>query len=208
MLLNLMAKDPAFLFYSSDFLTGTQFFTHEQRGKYITLLCLQHQTGHLSSEDMIKICGTHDKDIFKKFTKDDAGLYFNERLEIEVNKRRNFSESRRKNRLGDPLKPRPAKGKKMSKSYVPHMENENENSFSNNNSKGRKKKFTPPTLEDVKVFFREKGYSEYGAAKAHEHYELADWHDTHGNPVLSWKQKMNTNWLKPEFKIKPKTVNI
>ena len=40
-------KDPAFLFYSSDFLTGTMFFTDEQVGKYIRLLCAQHQKGQI-----------------------------------------------------------------------------------------------------------------------------------------------------------------
>ena len=40
-----MAKDPAFLFYTSDFLTGTMFMTNEQVGIYIRLLCSQHQHG-------------------------------------------------------------------------------------------------------------------------------------------------------------------
>jgi len=47
-----MGKDPAFLFYSSDFTIGTQFMTDEQVGKYIRLLCAQHQTGHLDEEHM------------------------------------------------------------------------------------------------------------------------------------------------------------
>jgi uncharacterized protein YdaU (DUF1376 family) len=40
-----MAKDPAFLFYPSDFLTGTMFMNNEQIGIYIRLLCSQHQHG-------------------------------------------------------------------------------------------------------------------------------------------------------------------
>ena len=40
-----MAKDPAVLFYTSDFLTGTILMNYEQKGKYITLLCIQHQHG-------------------------------------------------------------------------------------------------------------------------------------------------------------------
>ena len=36
-------KDPAFLFYSSDFLSGTMLMTDEEIGQYIKLLCLQHQ---------------------------------------------------------------------------------------------------------------------------------------------------------------------
>ncbi len=92
-------KDPAFLFYSSDFLTGTMLFTNEQVGKYIRLLCLQHQQGHLTIDDMNNICSTYDKRIFDKFTKDDAGLYYNERLENETIKRKSYCQSRRDNRI-------------------------------------------------------------------------------------------------------------
>lgn len=40
-----MSKDPALLFYTSDFLTGTTLMTHEQVGIYIRLLCVIHQHG-------------------------------------------------------------------------------------------------------------------------------------------------------------------
>lgn len=95
-----MSKDPAFLFYSSDFLTGTCCMSNEQKGKYITLMCLQHQKGHLSEKDMNKICGDYDEDIFDKFTKDEEGKFYNERLEEEIQKRKKYSESRRLNRQG------------------------------------------------------------------------------------------------------------
>jgi len=127
-----MAKDPAFLFYSADFQTGTQFFTDEQTGKYIRLLCAQHLHGHLSSKMMIKICGTHDEDVFSKFKKDRDGNYYNERLEIEFLKRKNYSQSRATNRQSK------NKGKKdmknISKSYVQHMENININEDINTNN--------------------------------------------------------------------------
>jgi hypothetical protein len=48
-----MGKDPAILFYTSDFLTGTMTFTDEQVGKYIRLLCLQHQKDKLTEKDML-----------------------------------------------------------------------------------------------------------------------------------------------------------
>jgi len=115
-----MAKDPAFLFYSNDFLSGTFTMDNEQVGKYIRLLCLQHQKGILSKKDMLKICKTYDEDIFCKFTQDNEGNYFNIRLKEEYDKRKAYSESRSKNRKS-------IKKKKVSKSYVPHMENENEN---------------------------------------------------------------------------------
>jgi len=63
---------------------------------------------------MLKICGTYDKDIFNKFIRDDKGLYYNERLDFEINRRISYCESKRKNKLSE-------------KTYVKHMETETEN---------------------------------------------------------------------------------
>lgn len=112
-----MAKDPAFLFYPNDFTSGTRFMTDEQVGKYIRLLCAQFDCGHLTEEQMIMICKSYDNHIFSKFIKDSEGKFYNERLEIEKFKRKNFCKSRGKNREGK---------KKTSNSYDSHMENENE----------------------------------------------------------------------------------
>ena len=117
-----MSKDPAFLFYSSDFLTGTMFLTDEQIGKFIKLLCIQHQKGRLREKDMLKICKTYDEDVFEMFKQDEENLFYNDRLEVEVNKRKAYSESRRNNR-----KKKTAPLKNTSLTYVKHMENENEN---------------------------------------------------------------------------------
>lgn len=91
-------KDPAFLFYSNDFLSGTMLMTDEEIGQYIKLLCLQHQKGHLKEKDMLNICKTYNEDIFSKFKKDENGDYYNERLEEETIRRKKYSESRRNNR--------------------------------------------------------------------------------------------------------------
>ena len=91
-------KDPAFLFYSNDFLSGTMLMSDEEIGQYIKLLCLQHQKGHLKEKDILNICHSYNEDIFSKFKKDEEGNYYNERLEYEANKRKAYSESRRNNR--------------------------------------------------------------------------------------------------------------
>lgn len=93
-----MGKDPAVLFYTDDFLSGTILMDYEQRGKYITLLCLQHQKGRLSEKQMLIVCGSYDDDIFSKFEKDEDEKYYNVRMEEESIKRRKFAESRRNNR--------------------------------------------------------------------------------------------------------------
>lgn len=117
-----MSNDPAFLFYTGDFTTGTQFFTDEQVGIYIRLLMAQHQHGHLSDKQVKMICRTYDEDVMLKFEKDSDGKFFNKRLEDEIVKRKSYSKSRSENKKG--------KTKDMliiSKSYDNHMENENEN---------------------------------------------------------------------------------
>lgn len=91
-------KDPAFLFYTADFLTGTMTMTDEQVGKYIRLLCLQHQNGRISEKDMLFICKSYDEDIYNKFEKNGDGRYYNIRLENEMLKRSKYSESRSNNR--------------------------------------------------------------------------------------------------------------
>ena len=123
-----MGKDPAVLFYTSDFLTGTAFLSMEQRGQYITLLCEQHQNGHIPKNHMISICYSIDSPVIKKFVVDDNGLYYNIRMEEEKIKRVKFCESRSNNKSGRKKK----NHKKITnKSYdnhkIIHMENENEN---------------------------------------------------------------------------------
>ena len=90
-----MAKDPAVLFYTADFLVGTYGFTMQERGEYITLLCLQHQQGHLS-EDTVRII-TSSAAVIDKFLRDPHGRYYNERLDIEKIKRANFIRSKVEN---------------------------------------------------------------------------------------------------------------
>ena len=110
------SKDPAVLLYTNDFLSGTFTMSDEQVGKYMRLLCIQHQKGFLLEKDMLNICKSYDEDVYSKFVIRD-GLYINERMESEAEKRKLYSKSRSDNRLG--------KGKKEGKkegTYVNHME--------------------------------------------------------------------------------------
>jgi hypothetical protein len=63
------------------------------------------------------------------------------------------------------------------------------------------KRFTPPTVEDLIKYFAENGYTESSARKAYSFYSTANWHDSNGKKVKSWKQKMLTVWFKDENKI-------
>ena len=157
-----MAKDPAFLFYSSDFLTGTILMSDEQVGQYIKLMCLQHQKGRLEEKDMLKICGKHDKDVFSKFEIDEQGLYYNSRLEKEILKRRSYSESRSKNRQNSKKEETHEEHMiNICETYDKHMENENININNINNIKeidkrcGEKEEKKEPKKETGKIHFAE-----------------------------------------------------
>jgi uncharacterized protein YdaU (DUF1376 family) len=89
-------KDPAVLFYTSDFLTGVADLTMEERGQYITLLCMQHQKGHLSEKTICLTIGKVSVDVMNKFQKDENGLYYQHRMEEESDKRSKYIESRSK----------------------------------------------------------------------------------------------------------------
>lgn len=121
-----MAKDPAVLFYTADFLTGTILMTDDQVGKYIRLLCIQHQHGPMTEIQMLKITGDKDPDIFGKFVQNEEGKYVNERMLMEAQKRRKYRKSREDN----------LKAQKPSPHMDSHMDNEDENENKNGDEIG------------------------------------------------------------------------
>lgn len=150
-------SSPAFLFYSSDFLNGVADLTMEERGQYITMMCLQHQKGALS-EKTIRLClGSVSVDVLSKFKQDENGLYYNERLKDEIDKRAQYVDSRRVNGKngGRPKKP-------CAKPYKNHTENENDNEYIEDNIENKKeglreeekeKKKKPTFSEDVEYIY-------------------------------------------------------
>lgn len=144
-----MAKDPAFLFYSQDFFIGTSTMSFEDRGKYITVLCLMHQQGRMLEQSISFVVGLVSVNLRSKFLVDENGFWYNDRLEAETEKRNKFTESRRNNGLlggkGNKKEKRKKKNNKASaKLSGGHsgtlMENENENAINkdiiNINKKG------------------------------------------------------------------------
>lgn len=121
-------KNPAVLLYTSDFITGTLFMNNEEVGAYIRILCMQHQKGHLSKQEILQICKNENifNSVIINFEKDSNNLYFNKRMDLEKEKRTKYSESRANNRKKKE-KTYEKDMKKISKTYEKHMENENEN---------------------------------------------------------------------------------
>jgi len=109
-----MSKDPAILFYTGDFLNGCTCLTMEERGQYITILCLQHQLGHLSEKTIRLSLGSVSVDVLNKLQKDSAGNFFNERMEQEMQKRTHYLDTRYFNgkKGGRPAKPNSKANKK------------------------------------------------------------------------------------------------
>lgn len=125
-----MSKDPAILFYTGDFLNGCTDLTMDERGQYITLLCLQHQKGHLSEKTIRLMVGSVSIDVLKKFIRDNEGNFFNERMQSEIEKRMQFIQTRIDNgQKGG--RPKKANGKPNGypngKANENLIENENEN---------------------------------------------------------------------------------
>jgi hypothetical protein len=62
-----MAKDPAFLFYPKDWLSGTAEYMPDEKGVYIDLLCHQHQNGSLpiDTERLARIVGLSHESFLK-----------------------------------------------------------------------------------------------------------------------------------------------
>lgn len=90
-----MDKDPAFLFYSKDWLTGTADMMPDEKGVYIDLLCYQHQKGGLPTDTtrLAKMIGISHTDFLRiwetvstKFHQMDNQLV-NRRLTIAINER-------------------------------------------------------------------------------------------------------------------------
>lgn len=129
-------KDPAFLFYPSDFLIGTMDMTDEEVGIYIRLLCRQHQKGSIKPKFMKDL----SDEILSKFQKDKDGNYYNKRLKDEINKRIKYAESRKANgsKGGRPKKHMQnhmvIESESTSKPHENHTENENENENRNENT--------------------------------------------------------------------------
>lgn len=120
-----MAKDPAFLFYPNDWIGGTMGMTFEEKGAYMELLMMQFNRGHMTSHMIGQVVGQMWDKIKHKFSQDDKNLWFNERLDIEIQRRKNYTKSRRNNISG---KNQYTKNDNIDSGHMTsHMENENEN---------------------------------------------------------------------------------
>lgn len=193
-----MAKDPAVLFYTADFLTGTAFFTYVERGQYITLLCEQHQLRAIPEHHIVDVCGSLDSQVAKKFIKDVDGTYYNVRMRRESDRRFSYCESRRKSIQTRYI------NNSHEDTHVTHTdsrmetETETDNEIRNKRVQGEKNKsrFTKPTIEEVKTYCLER--------KNHvNHQGFFDFYESKGwvvgkSPMKSWQAAVRT-WERNDY---------
>ena len=142
-----MAKDPAFLFYPNDWLGGTMGMTFEQKGAYMDILMLQFNRGHMTEHMIGQTVGQLWDGIKDKFKKDADGKWFNERLELEKNKRKSFVTSRVNNKTGK------NQYSKNDGHMTSHMENEDDNVLIVKNKQNGKSKFSGNFKAQGEEFF-------------------------------------------------------
>lgn len=160
-----MSKDPAFLFYPGDWMGGTMTFSRSHKGAYMDLLMAQYNNGHMSIEDIKIVLGDDFEKMWElklksKFTQDCNGLFFNKKLEEVIEKRKLFTESRRKNLESKKSHKKTRKGKHMDV----HMENEDEDEDLNKDE-SEKSLHTVLRNEFEKFYLKNKGIEYYFTAK-------------------------------------------
>jgi uncharacterized phage protein (TIGR02220 family) len=186
-------KDPAFLFYPSDFLTGTMLFTDDEVGKYMRALCYQHQHGHLTENILQRLCDGN-ANVIKKFVKDDSNNYFNKRLEEEIEKRKKHSEKQRENALKRWNKPNKRKKKCDGNANAMPLENENININEIENIINYLNNKTNRTYN-----YKAKKNIDVIKARLNEGYTVEQFYQVIDNKVADWLNDNEFNeYLRPE----------
>lgn len=187
-----MPNDPAVSFYFGNYYTSTRRMKQEERGAYMDVLCMLHQNGHLTRDEIITFCEGKDyPNVFEKLKVDTDGLYYNERLEREIAKRKNSYDARVKNLAkfieAPPLK---GKGKPPSGPLTPNPEEIPE-------ELEPMARFKPPTVNEVAAYCIERNN---GIDPIHfiNYYEARSW-KSGKTKLTDWKKCVIT-WEQNEVK--------
>ncbi len=187
-----MAKDPAFLFYPGDYVSGTMGMTFEEKGAYMDLLMLQFNRGHMNTHMIQHTVGHLWEQVKCKFIQDQEGLWYNIRLDVEKDKRKTFTESRRNNmKPKNKSKDEPSYETHMQPHMDSHMENVNEDINKDININKSKCSF-----EQVYEYMSLRigtNQAKIEAEKFVNYYESNGW-KVGKNPMKSWGAAAN-NWI-------------
>ena len=157
-------KDPAILWYPSDWISGTMGMTLEEKGAYMEVLMMQFSRGHMTSQMVGQLIGQKWDAVKHKFVQDENGLWYNERMDMEKEKRKRYVDTRKNNLKGFNQYTK-NKGGHMGGRLTSHMENENEI---------ENKSIIPPSIESVRRYceIRNNGV-DYN--KWHNFYQSKGW---------------------------------
>lgn len=175
-------RPPAFQFYADDFLGGVIQMTNEERGLYITMLCVQWSRGYVTKDDAKRLSGgmaTLSLDhVLSKFESSENGQLRNSRLESERVKQTNYRENQAKQgkiganarwrRHGDPIlspmanhgSPSPSPKETETETQSPSIS---------------RKRFEVPSVEAIKLQCAKIGLAEIEAEKFFNFYESKGW---------------------------------
>lgn len=172
-------KDPAFLFYPNDWLGGTMLFSRLHKGAYMDVLMAQFNHGHMALEDIETLLGDDFNKVWAKLktklNQDENGLYYNDRLDQEINKRKAYTESRRQNLSSNSSKKKSIPDNHMEPHMDKHMENENRNENRSINRDENSEKKHAEIFEEFRSAYpgTKRGHeTEFDALKKHK-----DWRE-------------------------------
>lgn len=192
----------SFLLYI-DSLEVLNVLTDEQAGQlFKAIRC--HQLGiEFESEPIIQIALTS---FIQNFKRDDEKYL----MIVERNRANGLKNSKLKYETQKTQRDPVGSNGIQSGPLVTDSDNDNDSDIENDikEKKDKKKKFQPPTLEEVKSWFIENGSTAEAGAKAWQYYTDGEWIDSKGTPVKNWRQKMRGGrWLEDKPKAnKPEEV--
>lgn len=185
-------RSPAFPFYPSDFLTGTDEMSSAEVGLYIRMLSYQwlKPEGGLPSDPakIVRLArwesGELPVAVMRKFVASEDGLLRNPRLEQERQKRESYQKQQTElaNRRWE---------KNGHAAPAPET-----------TTKPAAARFDPPGLEEVRLYMAKVGFPESRAEAFIAHYEKMDW-TIRGQKIRSWKACVRTWKIEWESKGRP-----
>jgi hypothetical protein len=182
----------SFILYHS-FYQAVKDLTDEEKGQLWDAV-YQYQL-KMPIRELSPVCKMAFKFMESQFERDSEKY---ERI-IERNKRNGAKGGRPEKNPDEPKKPSGLNGNPENPDE-PKKADTDTDTVTDIKEKDKKKnvRFSPPTLQEVKNFFSENGYSPDAGQRAFEYYTEANWKDSTGKQVKNWKQKMRGVWFKKE----------
>ena len=206
-------KEPAFPLYSQDFIIGCADLKWQDIGKYITLLCYQHQKGHLTDDVIKKLIGNFSPELKMKFVQDSEGRYYNEKLEGVLMKRKIHREKQSENVTNRYTKMLPTE---LPKCYQDPYQNatngatkmlplENEN---NNNIRIQEyRRIIPPSYKIVDIYCKMRK-NNIDARYFVDYYSARGWvYGKQKTAIVDWQAVVRT-WEKNNAKPNGSSINL